>query len=1558
MSRSKMASPAHFLRNPIMAALAVSIGVALSASAQAQEAGKVWTSDWLPPDPQTTEEGIQNKIKDFFANYPNGAGVQMQVTGHFVTPSKAVSKYEGVPRPPVIDPWVYSDFSISNPPPGVGSIEALEAQIALRYNQESTGEGCPAVSVVHVSPVWDEVNYWDDNATTTQGFGDYTGTRSAWTGSQCEIVNISGSTTKNRDVACPNAGVLFWSDEKQACAMPFQLTYQSETLAKNECPVGNPCDPTTGDKSEPAPDLDLGWIKFDRHYHSMASVARSGFGAGWTHSHNIQLALGTDPMDPNQTLNVGLIEADGSQLAFAALGAAYEAVDGSGDRLVADGTDWLLYRADRVLRFNANNRLVAQQLENGTSLAYVYDTANRLASITHSTGRSLMLEYNGGLEDATIAVIRSAGLALASYTYTAGGQVESVTYADGKTRSYHYEDTRFPRFLTGVTGEDDQRFSTFTYDTKARVTSSTHAGGADAVTLTYPATGGSTVTDALGAVTTYGMTPWVQDGPTRKISKFSDPVRGDIDRTYLDTSVDFRRRLSTVTDRRDVVTQHSYAEANDAVTGQPARTRSIQEAVGLAQERTTQERHDIASNRLIFTKRGNRETRITRNARLQPLTVSVKDTATSETRTTTYAYCEAADVSAPSSTCPTLGLIKSVDGPRSDVSDLVTLSYYGSDDPVCATTPAACSHRKGDLWKVTDALGRSVETLGYDALGRPLSRLDINGVATDSSYHIRGWLLSNKVRGPNNASEADDQVSAFEYWPTGLVKKVTLPDGSFTNYVYDAAQRLTDVSDSTGASIHYTLDNAGNRLVEDSKTPGGTVKRTLSRVYNTLGQLEADKNAALHATNYGYDAEDNVSSVTDPLLRQTTRQHDPLNRLSATLQDVGGIEATTALAYNEFDQVTKVTDPKLLETLYTYNAFGERTQLASPDTGITAYTFDAASNVKTATDALGITRQYTYDALNRLTAIVYPDTSLNVVFTYDIVPGACPVGEQFALGRWATMTDGSGSTAHCYDRFGRLVRKVQTTNGVGLTVKYAYNLAGQLTALTYPDGSVADYTRDAQGRVATMGVTPPGGARELLLTVNGYNPFGPGQGWTYGNGRTLVRAYDLNYAVQSLRDTASGGLDIGLARDELLQITAIHNATFATPARVKFDYDALSRLTQFRDGPSNTVLESYDYDKTGNRDAFTNSGGLQDYVYASINHKLSSVAGIARGYDAAGNTTAIGGTAKEFVYGNHGRMAQVKQLGVPVMNYAYNGVGERVRRYAGSSETYTVFDESGHWLGDYGPGGTAVQQAIWLGDQPVGLQVGPSTAIGRLHYVQPDHLGTPRSVIDPVRNVAVWTWDLAGEAFGNSVPNQDPDLDATQFVLNMRFPGQRYDSATGLNYNYYRDYDAATGRYVQSDPIGLVGGLSTYSYVESAPVNNFDPTGLQSRDLEYIYKQSGAKMPESGLYDMARQWRTWGHQTFPGEINSAMRHCTVSCIMGKRMGTALARSSGVVNEAQGLVMHDIPNMQSRLSGDSAWACQTSDLANNERGFKAAESLPAGRPADAELSKVCTLKCQQ
>ena len=134
--------------------------------------------------------------------------------------------------------------------------------------------------------------------------------------------------------------------------------------------------------------------------------------------------------------------------------------------------------------------------------------------------------------------------------------------------------------------------------------------------------------------------------------------------------------------------------------------------------------------------------------------------------------------------------------------------------------------------------------------------------------------------------------------------------------------------------------------------------------------------------------------------------------------------------------------------------------------------------------------------------------------------------------------------------------------------------------------------------------------------------------------------------------------------------------------------------------------------------------------------------------------------------------------------------------------------------------GVAQVEYLYLDGVPVGVNTG-----GVRYYVETDHLGTPRQVIDPARNVAVWTWDALASTFRANSPDPNPDGDGSKFAFNLRFPGQYYDAETGLNYNLARDYEAGTGRYVESDPIGLSSGINTYNYVGQNPLQRSDPTG-------------------------------------------------------------------------------------------------------------------------------------
>ncbi|WP_282295262.1 RHS repeat-associated core domain-containing protein [Stenotrophomonas sp. PS02289] len=1405
--------------------------------AHAQEVEKKWETLSAFNQTLTSERQAQQAIENNFSAYQSAGHFDWHVASTLIDGDKVVDNYRIKPAKLKITDWVYRyndrDYATE------------QAMIVALKADTPSAAGCPATEVVPGQ--WSGIpggglGSGADGSNTGESANYVTPfyNKNAQTGS-CDLLEPQKYVSRTRTVQCTNTALMSWRPELQACAMdPMQeqagqmiLNYSSTPLS-NTCKsqVGNPCDASTGNKSQPESDLDLGWIQFVRHFNSLTSTPAGGFGPNWTHSHNLVLAMGVDTsgFPPSNLFKLGLIESNGTQIAFTKIGNDYEAANGSGDRAVQQGSNWLLYRSDEVLTFDGNGRLQLRAFENGTTLSYQHDARGRLLSITHSSGRALLFHYEALEGEELISALSVSGQRVATYTYNANGQVATVQYPGNTVRVYHYENTNFPRYLTGITTEDARRYSWYDYDPKGRVICSRHSGtcsqpepGIDGVQLHYTPAGTTIVTDALGKVATYGLSTTAGEGYPRKVTGVTDP-QGPISRTYYPKAQDFRRRIASETDRRGTQTTYSYSAGADPNSGQPVEITTITEAVGLAAQRITETHTLTGSNRVVYSRIGNRETRTIRNARLQPTSVVVRDLVSNEVRTTTFSYCEAADVTAGGS-CPVLGLLKQVNGPRNDVNDIVSYEYYPVDGPNCGpASTGACEFRKGDLHSITNGLGHTTLTLRYDALGRPLQVADSNAVITEYEYHPRGWPVAIRV---NPAMPGENRTTLIDYWPTGQVQKIREPDGSSITYIYDAAQRLTDIEDNTGNSIHYTLDNAGNRLREDTADTTGSLRRTLSRIYNTLGQLTVLRDANNHETAFGYDPEGNPSSVIDALARSTSHRYDALNRLSHTVQDIAGFNAQIESTYNALDQVTQVTDPKGLNTTYTYNGFGDLIAQNSPDSGNTAMARDAAGNLTVRTDARGVQVLHHYDALNRLTGISYPNPNLNVGYSYDTAPAVCGSNERFHKGRVAQVQHAGGSTTYCYDRLGQMTRKVQTVNGVSSTLRYAYNIGGRLQLLTYPDGSVADYVRDSLGRVSEIGLTRPGQSRRVVVNNLMYAPFGPATGWNYGDGRQLIRPVDRNYRPERIWDVGQDGLSLGFTYDPVGAITELKTADGGS-SLAQFGYDSMGRLTQTKDGPTGTVIEAYDYDPTGNRMGMTSNAGTQVYTYAPGSHRLTGVGGEARDHDAAGNTTSIG--SREYVYSDANRLRQAKQGGAVLESYLYNHRGERIQREpTGGSAQLTVYDEAGQWLGNYGSTGQLLQQAIWLDNYPVALINAPAAGVPEVAYIQPDHLGTPRVVIDPVRNLSIWEWSNKSEVFGNQAPNSDPDGDGVAFDLSLRFPGQQATDASGLFYNYQREYDPAAGRYSQSDPIGLRGGISTFAYVGSVPNSAADPWGLQTR---------------------------------------------------------------------------------------------------------------------------------
>jgi len=134
--------------------------------------------------------------------------------------------------------------------------------------------------------------------------------------------------------------------------------------------------------------------------------------------------------------------------------------------------------------------------------------------------------------------------------------------------------------------------------------------------------------------------------------------------------------------------------------------------------------------------------------------------------------------------------------------------------------------------------------------------------------------------------------------------------------------------------------------------------------------------------------------------------------------------------------------------------------------------------------------------------------------------------------------------------------------------------------------------------------------------------------------------------------------------------------------------------------------------------------------------------------------------------------------------------------------------------------------------------------VAQVYYIHPDHLNTPRLIADAA-GTTVWRWDNQ-EPFGNDTSNDDPNNTGNRFDFPLRFPGQYYDRETNLAYNHFRDYDPGTGRYIQSDPIGLAGGINTYLYVEDNPISFTDPVGLLGSRGNSMPTPPSASWPPAG----------------------------------------------------------------------------------------------------------------
>ncbi|HWR77548.1 MAG TPA: Ig-like domain-containing protein [Thiobacillus sp.] len=325
-----------------------------------------------------------------------------------------------------------------------------------------------------------------------------------------------------------------------------------------------------------------------------------------------------------------------------------------------------------------------------------------------------------------------------------------------------------------------------------------------------------------------------------------------------------------------------------------------------------------------------------------------------------------------------------------------------------------------------------------------------------------------------------------------------------------------------------------------------------------------------------------------------------------------------------------------------------------------------------------------------------------------------------------------------------------------------------------------------------------------------------------------AKAYDNLGAV-----TASSAVNITVAAANVaptVSITAPANgATYIAPAAITITATAADS-----DGTVSKV-EFY------NGATLVGTDTSNPYSLSLSEVAAGSYAYTAKAYD---NTGAITTSAVVNVAVNN-NVAPTVSLSAPANDASYqlpatvgltataadsDGTIAKVEFYAGTaligSDTDAPFGIAWNDVpaGSYSLTARAIDnQGAATTSAPVAITVTSAPVATSVYYLYADHLNTPRVITDG-SNKVVWRWD--SDPFGTDAANEDPDGDGAKFRYNLRFPGQYYDLETGLHYNYFRDYEPGTGRYVQVDPIGIAGGLNVYEYANSNPLTFIDPLGL------------------------------------------------------------------------------------------------------------------------------------
>ncbi|WP_163835324.1 RHS repeat-associated core domain-containing protein [Spartinivicinus ruber] len=732
----------------------------------------------------------------------------------------------------------------------------------------------------------------------------------------------------------------------------------------------------------------------------------------------------------------------------------------------------------------------------------------------------------------------------------------------------------------------------------------------------------------------------------------------------------------------------------------------------------------------------------------------------------------------------------------------------------------------------------------YDEHGRKAKTIDPNGAATEYQYNDSGLLAC--------VIDAEGNQHQLAYDDAGRVTAVTDPLGNSWLREYNRLGLLTKRIDPEGneTQIEYTKQGLPSKITN----PLGQVRLLL---WDAHGELVAEKDHEGSSQKYAYNPQGQIIASQDHNL------------------------AVTRYEYNTLGLISKISQPDGQIQQFEYNAAGQLTRYIDGAGRVTQYQYDGLSQVRKRIDPAGQSLEYFYDKERNLVGLKNEKAEIYRLI-YD--KNERLISEIGFDGREQHYQ--YDSAGHLIASIDGSVAKPESSLGINgsqpadqeklqssLLTQFTRNKLGQLISKATADGEATHFQYDACGHL----ITAQNPHRQLAFEYNsqgyltlekqddtelkhGYDALGNRIESVLPSGQVL--AFKYNHQQLYTQIALDGNPISQLKRD----VTGREIARLQGNTLSEFEYDPVGRLQKHRvltKGQQQPLIQrQYGYDQSGNLNLISDlKKGATRFYYDALD-RLTQVQGFINeqfAFDPANNLLAKKDSSepelptttspqqskgnrlaffgdRRFEYDNRGNLIKEKRgrEGRIETHYFYNTQNQLVKVKNQKGEFDYKYDALGRRVSKTTPQGEV--QFYWNGDvllsevrpkqqklyiyEPDSFKPLAQIINGKLFYYYLDHLGTPQEMTAENGELV---WSGRYKAYGALALKEK-----AQVENNLRFQGQYHDEETGLHYNRFRYYHPEVGRFINQDPIGLLGGVNSFQYAAN-PVNWVDPLGLMAK---------------------------------------------------------------------------------------------------------------------------------